>query len=421
MTHKRIWQLPKSGYTLAEMLIVVTIMIMLVAIALPSVKRVMEDSGTREASRQLNAYFAMAKSRAVQTGRPCGIFMVCDPPLGGAPTNTPPQWPLRQVTTMFLAEIPPPYSGGTVGARGRIMPHLSVPNTFCFYPLYYNGASYQLDTTERDLIWSLIAPGEEFAIRFEYKGPWFVCVRDLSTGELVYDSPSRTGMTTAGLTSPIPPGMNNSSTALPGYTYQIVRMPRRIGNPLEMPPGTCIDLAYSGMGPSNAGFYYNNFGLSIPASMANVQSLAIMFSPDGNIDSMYVASKTDMLKFVPPTTVHFLVGKIEKVNNPQGASTTTAAGFNMYDPESSNLADPLSLWVSVARTSGLVITSENQPPIVDMNSLSATNIILNAGTPQQRAPYSPTDETFALITGNTSTYLTFCRQLATNREQMGGR
>lgn len=416
MTPKQIWRSPKTGYTLAEMLIVITIMIMLVAVTLPTVKRVMEDSGVREASRQLNAYFAMAKSRAVHTGRPCGIFMVCEPPLGPAAARTVGEWPLRFVTTMYLAEVPPPYSGGTVGARGRIRPHPTVPNTYCFYPLYLTGAgTYDVDSTEVALLNSLIAPGEEFAIRFEYKGPWFVCVRDVGSGAFVYSSPARTGLTTAGTAFPLPPEMTNVSTALPGFTYQITRMPRRIGNPLLMPAGTCIDLTYSGIGPSAAGFY-NGTAL---ASMADVQSLALMFSPDGNIERLYLASKSDMLNYVPQTAVHFLVGKPDKVVDPRGSSNATAASFNLYDPDASNLADPLSLWVSVARTSGQVITSENRAPTLDQTSLSATNIILNPGTPQQRPPYSPTVEVEAIIDGLDTQYITACRHLATNREQLG--
>src|SRR4051812_4305838 len=72
----------RPSYTLAEMLIVMTIMLMLVVITLPAVKNLMQDGNVREASRQLNAYFAMAKARAVQTGRPCGVMMICDLPLG---------------------------------------------------------------------------------------------------------------------------------------------------------------------------------------------------------------------------------------------------------------------------------------------------------------------------------------------------
>src|SRR5204863_1090153 len=117
---------PRRAYTLIEMLIVVAIMIMLVAISLPVAKKVMDGSQGREASRQLNAYFAMAKARALQTGCPCGVyFPFPNPPLGHIdPTLTaaklPTYWPVRSVTQVFLAEVPAPYAGGTTGALGKI-------------------------------------------------------------------------------------------------------------------------------------------------------------------------------------------------------------------------------------------------------------------------------------------------------------
>src|SRR4051794_6546336 len=138
MTPHRIWNHRRSAYTLAEMLIVVTIMIMLVAAALPVAKKVMDGSQVREASRQLNAYFAMAKARALHTGRPCGLYFAFNSPLGLTPEAnlgmTPQQlasyWPVRQVTQVYLAEIPAPYSGGTSNARGRIMRTPSNTNEF---------------------------------------------------------------------------------------------------------------------------------------------------------------------------------------------------------------------------------------------------------------------------------------------------
>src|SRR5437764_177131 len=53
-----------SGYTLAELMVVVVIMITLVAITLPIAKKVMDDSHVREATRVLHSYFAMAQARA---------------------------------------------------------------------------------------------------------------------------------------------------------------------------------------------------------------------------------------------------------------------------------------------------------------------------------------------------------------------
>lgn len=103
MTPHKIWRaLARSGYTpairraytLVEMLIVVSIMVSLIAITLPVAKKVMDGSQGREASRQLNAYLAMAKARALQTGRPCGLYLPFQLPLGHTdPTLTPAQIP----------------------------------------------------------------------------------------------------------------------------------------------------------------------------------------------------------------------------------------------------------------------------------------------------------------------------------------
>src|SRR5262245_7132450 len=63
-----------AGFTLMELLIVVTIIILLVIVTLPRVKYALDESKVRESSRQVNSYFALAKSRAASTGRPCGLY-----------------------------------------------------------------------------------------------------------------------------------------------------------------------------------------------------------------------------------------------------------------------------------------------------------------------------------------------------------
>src|SRR5262245_33100663 len=98
----------RGAYTLMELLIVITIMVMLAAITLPVAKHVLNDSHIREASRTLNAYITMAKVRAAQTGRPCGIQFVCQQPLGDLTG-------IRAVTQLYLAEVPLPYCGDVIG------------------------------------------------------------------------------------------------------------------------------------------------------------------------------------------------------------------------------------------------------------------------------------------------------------------
>jgi hypothetical protein len=418
------------------MLIVMTIMLLLMVVALPAVKRVMEDGNVREASRQLNAYFAMAKARALQTGRPCGVMMICDPVLGITEPNpggsTIPPWPTKQITQMYLAEVPPPYSGGTIGAKGRIMPPFQVAGTYSFHPLTAAGA-YD-SGAEMPILDSLIEPGEIVLVRFEFKGPWFVCQYVLPSPtatyrELVYQSSTSTppipvGMTSTGATTPLPPGMS-LPTGFTGYTYQIARMPRRIGNPLELSSGTCIDVAYCGVGPTN--MPSNSLGtVAVPGGMYDTSSMTaaglfpgsppapkwlrtitVMFTPGGGIDSVFLNN----LSFSPATTVHFLIGRADRLNDPFGTSNTHASRLNMFDPDASNLANPRSLWVSVSRANGNVVTSDNLPP--PGTNITSSNITLYDNMPQEQ-PIDPSTRAGQI------TYLAFCRQLATSREQVRG-
>jgi hypothetical protein len=353
---------------------VITIMVMLMAITLPAVKQVIKDSGTREASRQLNAYFAMAKARALLTGRPCGVMMRCDLPIGigpdpGGSLSSMPDWPARQVTQLYLAEVPPPYAGGSSNSRGRIKISPILPATYEFIPT---------DTNEILYLAGLIELGERFTIRFDYKGPWYVCQRqrdrngnehfiyqspgDPTNGILpvgIGVSPNNQGITSTGSVTPLPPGMSDPNPAHPGYTFQITRLPRRIGNPLELPAGTCIDLAYSGIGPTNlptgmlrAGMYPGPPVLSSPSnfpglftsSPVKLEYLTVMFQPDGGIDSVYLNN----FSFAPPSTVHFLVGKTERIRQPTGNSSHPA-GKNIFDPESSNLPPATSIPATTPR------------------------------------------------------------------------
>jgi prepilin-type N-terminal cleavage/methylation domain-containing protein len=428
----------RRGYTIAELLIVMAIMLMLVAITLPAVKNVMQDGAVREASRQLNSYFAMAKARALNTGRPCGVMMICEAALGipdpvAAGTNIP-QWPARQITKMYLAEVPPPYSGSTlattIGGRGRIMYSLTSgapPGTIEFHPLISSASGYIVDQGELPILLSLIADGEVFLVRFDYKGAWYVCQR--MGPLLVFQQPGTRpfGTTQTGATVPVPPAMGilpNTGTTpysstLAGQTYQIVRLPRRIGNPLELTAGTCIDVAYCGIGPTNYptntlqyGMYpaagssaagYQGLFPGSPPTNPTLQAISIMFQPDGGIDSVFLNNWF----FAPPTTVHLLLGRGDKINLPLSSSANHATGLNMFDPAASNLADPQSLWVSISRSTGAVNTSDNMPPAA--SAVTAGSVTVTLGNTQQTInPSTPLGQL---------TYLQYCRQLASNREQ----
>src|SRR5439155_18518489 len=148
-----------------------------------------------------------------------------------------------------------------------------------------------------------------------------------------YTGRSQTGLTFA--------PQNNSSFQLPaaglpshpGFKYQIVRMPRPIANPLELPRATCIDITYSGVGNTNRQFPPPPGGFT-----AIPNGLVVLLAPNGGIDSMFVTNAPSALPN-PISSLFFLLGKVEKVP----ADTTAAALINPVQftkLDSSNLADP---------------------------------------------------------------------------------
>ena len=393
----------RSGYTLIELLVVVMIVLILIAATLPVAKRVMDSSRPREASRQLNAHLAMARAYAARNNRPFGLWMEYDPPVGWV--DVPGNQTLRQVTRVYLAEVQPPYSGSTTSSRAiiRIPQNQSLPE---FVPLTNStdmSGNVIEDTTEKTYFTSstspLVEPGETFWVKFDFKGDWFRCIRGQNGNALGYTDPNRLYlyMLTAGMPasasmtgSSVPPAYNSHFSF--GFRFQILREPRRVGSPLELASGTCIDVEHSGMGPTG----YNTPGTaaSIDGGFGEANNrLVLLFSPSGGIDGIYL----DSTPLVPTGTIHFLVGKVEKVNLPTGPNTNHPSGFNAFDPATSNLADTNSLWVSVGRLNGSITTSENVPDAE--HGVSHPN------------PWS---------TAGQAEYLEECRAVATGREQMGG-
>jgi len=393
----------RGGYTLVELMVVMIIMVILVATALPLVKRVMDNDRVREASRQLSSYISMAKTRAMQTGRPCGLLLVLEPPLGvpAAPFAAGPQY-VRQCTQLYLAEVPPTYQGSTQGARGRILSSTLIsppgpPGTFEFYPITPGpnppGGNVQDDTEMQYLIGGtspLINPGEQFLVRFEHKGAWYVCQRGITPPKPAFPTftdPNRlyyTGSTVMGVPTPLPPGINDTTStpfSNPGYYYTIMRSPQPVGEPMELTGGTCIDMTFSGAGQIGNGFIQAN------------GSLGILFSSSGGVTGLYFDGSSP----VPPDgTLHLLLGRVSKMNQPDAPSQANpphVSNMRMFSPEESNLADATSLWVSIGRANGSVTTSENVP---------------DTAFP---GPYT--------IPGG-ATFLGIARSVATGREQMGG-
>jgi prepilin-type N-terminal cleavage/methylation domain-containing protein len=259
------------GYTLIELLVVLLIASLLIATALPIAATALEDARVREASRTLNAYFAMAKSRAAGTGRPCGLVLKSQVAGSGF-----------QSTEIYLCEVAAPYGGSTLPA-----------------PLaWLDAGKLKFSPGEDAYMQALVEDRETFTVRFGYKGDYFQFERN--GADFDYQN------SVLGTTSP---------PASPGQPFQAYRTPKLISVAREMPAGTAVDLTYSGVGST---------GNELAAAGGSVM---VLFASGGNLQAVEYTDASGNPTAVGSGTVHFLVGRIEKT----GASGVNS---NLADPTS---------------------------------------------------------------------------------------
>ena len=311
--------------TLLELLIVMTIMVMVTAAAIPIVLPAIENRQMREASRLVASYIQGARSRAIETGRPVGVMFQR---VNGLPFSG----------TLSYVEVPQPYSGDTLNSRILISNAGITPGQVT-------------DFATSDTSWSgLVRYGD--LIRLDYKGPYFIIasgttVPDPSFGQIVLDPTSTPWqLLTFNYVAPNLPAAYATPT---GVAFQIFRQPTRSSAaPLVLPEGTAIDLIYSGVGQAGT-------ISTIPLTWDPV----FTFSPNGAVDRVGIMNAN---LFHPTGPLFFLVGRRELMPDVAFVNTTsTPEDKNLYD---SDTPTPKSLfrqnfWVAVDYQTGHVSTTEN--------------------------------------------------------------
>lgn len=367
----------RTGLTLIELLMVVVIMVMVVSVAIPLVNYNFGEKKLRESARALNAYFALAKSLSAERNRQVGVMF----------ERTPDS--LNQCITMYLVEVPQPYSGDLYDARCYVRrnPYLT---GFATNQEVLFDANCAMLTTNR----SLVAAGDTFLIRFNYRGAAYAVRRhqvnngapatdkfimqgvasvpgswlpyDLNTMTGQYDFSTRgwgvTGVdddmngfvddtAEEGLpvnTSNVPP--QDASDFPVGFPFQIYLSPKRTqAQPIELPVGVAVDLAWSGMGAGGAEFDAWSTG---PGMLPLTGPVMVLFTPGGQVERVYPGNGSF---FQPTSTVHFLVASSETIQ-PLQAGVLNATP----NPKSSdlNLQSPSHLWISVGPVNSSVTTAE---------------------------------------------------------------
>jgi len=391
-----------AGITLVELLVVVGILMLLAAVAIPSMRPALEGRRVREAARMANVYIASARIRAVELGRPCGVILQR---FEGQP---------ECAMVLHQAEVPPPYAGDVLDAVVRVQDWtLDAPSIS-----HAADGSVVLKLQLRFPVeWSnnLIRRGD--LIQLNHQGPYYTIDDDPadndppavdldfpvdSDGDIDFSVGTDTQPPSSPdgwidshwLTLKLEPGQLQSvpwPDILAGWSppvpFEIFRGPRKSSAaPLQLPARTVIDLAASGFDapfppPGNLGAKEeadhnpNNSSFApfeVAPSTQLTDPVIIMFSPNGSLDEVYCGYyEWDAIGGAPlyqygqwtvVDPIYLLVGKRERVEAPAAPNqfldvldAKTQVGLD----EDQNWESPDSLWITIRPQSGMVSVAEN--------------------------------------------------------------
>ncbi len=338
---------PKSmrhhGLTLVELLIVVTIMTILLAVAIPRIRPAFQDRNLREAARQVNTFIAGARARAQAVGRPVGVWIEqIDTSETGA----------RSAQQLYMAEVAAPFSGGILGARVTVQPVgitlTSPPNppAFANVPLgrlYFWTEAGMPNPSDAAMLANLIEVGEVFTIQFDHRGGVYQGIRATNSASDPY-SPYVFLIPIPG--GPPPGTAHPASVPAPlgtGLPFGVTRGPVRSAvNPITLPADVVIDLSVSGVGSTG-----NEFNPAVPVPTVKTPVI-ITFTPTGGVDFVFAGNRS----YRPFGAIHLLIGRRAEVFNP--------ATTNFADPTlEANLTNPAYFWVSIGHRTGRIVTTNN--------------------------------------------------------------
>jgi type II secretory pathway pseudopilin PulG len=341
--------------TLTELLVVVAILVILMAVMIPALTASTKGRDVREAARELSSFLADAQSRAIELGRPVGVWFERD-------RNQP-----NASWRLFMAETPVPYSGDTYFARARIKYVTDNSNNPTgMFDAY-------LDSINSGLLLrkDFVGPGD--LIRFGHRGPWYQIVMGPDpSGSDYYILRCRPLDRSLALNPVVqlPPPTIEPETFdqhFPkGLQYEILRRPKKLAmRTIVLTTQTAVDLYWSGTDdenqltpfqpPTAAGTTQPDLAMMFDSQGRATEYLQYYPNPAAN-GERYLVARGEILG-----SVYFLVGRLVQtgLTNPEGKD---------------NLTDQSSLWVSVSPR-GLILTSENAGVPGTAGTLNASDMV----------------------------------------------
>jgi hypothetical protein len=370
----------------------------------------------------VSSYFTGARNRAMQTGRPVGVWLDRLQGMNDA------------CVAMSYAEVPTPYAGDSNSSFVTTTYVGAVPYIAAFTP-YDSGGVYP----SSDIGWTgTIRIGD--MIRFNLQGPYYQIATpqnpnayDATTGLLQLDPATSPPMGNPAFnlwpliipsgTVTSPP---NTGLGTVGVRYQIVRAPvKSAAGAMQLPGPIVIDMSFSGFDLPN-GMYDPSVSIPAPPGIptpispwvwsssfqpvwpragvnmstvsnnycpftntnrSDVSPVIITFNPSGGIDAVWSWANVPVtvagygtnpnpipIPVTPTTPIHLLVGKRELLPLPNTPPAITNPNDPKFQPYA-NWQDLTNFWITINPQSGMVTVVENAASTTAM----ANNGYLNGG------------------------------------------
>lgn len=393
------------GVTLIELLVVLFIVLLITSITIPAIQPALENRRTREGARLLNVFFNAARNRAMERGRPVGVWLERQPGLPEA------------VVSLHFAETPPAYAGDFLdsGITAYFEPFAAPYPSPSVREYWYIVTPATTTAGTPDRWWNpepnaqqLIRPGDNLRLLGADRS---LRLRAAKRGDLrlggpntwvwyaAYGANKRHGDPFGGFTNerdhsgnfvirwwdldwrtlrrhPPRTWLGPTGVRRPGHPYQIIRQPQKsAAGAVQLPQGVVIDLNFSGTAlwsfhPRNN---YSNFAANPSGPGGNnspyrgqplfpndESPVIVMFSPSGTLETVYSRANLTRARIVewtdwrPISHLYFLVGDAEKLP----AKTGWGPGEGGLDQYENNWLDLTNYWVTINPFTGLINTAE---------------------------------------------------------------
>ena len=363
-----------DGFSLVELLVTITIMVILLSLLIPNIRTVTKDRNAREAARTVSSLFSTASQRAATDGI-AGVILFRNPNFLLDANNDQILDPMVDfqfaVNRMALLRSVPDYAGdftAAVAVLSTTPPPVSTP----IPPVDQQAViSIPLPVEQTDL--NLVSPGDRISLnnnRFDYP---ITNVAPHPTLLGLLDVTIRVGPPVpSALSLPDPTLMLPAGTSVP---FVVKRSPRVLNSStLELPSDLIVDLRFSGFNstdsvipggsaviPGNAPGFDSTVIEPVPLepdvlSVTDVpflnQNIAILFGEDGQLDQMGQVTAQGGIRYA-------------HTSRALGPLFLFVAEYDATSISSGNEENPLlsdtNLWVSVSNTTGAVNVGYNDP------------------------------------------------------------